>query len=107
MKAYAIADLHEVNFGPDIVQYLQRIDATLKPFGGRYIVHGGAKTVVEGSWPGDLIMIEFPDKIRAESWYSSPAYQAIVALRTNNSVGDVVIVEGVADGHLATDILTR
>ena len=41
MPAYGIAHMRQVNVGPQIVEYLQRIDATLKPFGGRFIVHGG------------------------------------------------------------------
>jgi hypothetical protein len=41
----------------------------------------------------------------ARGWYSSPAYQAIVRLRTDNSDGDTILVEGVAQGHRATDIL--
>jgi uncharacterized protein (DUF1330 family) len=27
--------------GPSIVEYLQRIDVTLEPFAGRFMVHGG------------------------------------------------------------------
>jgi hypothetical protein len=41
----------------------------------------------------------------ARGWYRSPAYQAIVRLRTENSQGDTVLVEGVAEGHRATDLL--
>jgi hypothetical protein len=32
MPAYGIAHLRSVDFGPGIVEYLQRIDATLEPF---------------------------------------------------------------------------
>jgi len=105
MTAYAIADLHRVSMGPAIVEYLQKIDATLAPFGGRYIIHGGRKTVLEGDWAGDIIVIAFPDRAAAEAWYASPAYRAIIALRTDNSEGNVVLVDGVGAGHRATDIL--
>lgn len=105
MPAYAVAHMHEVTMGPDIVEYLQRIDATLAPFGGRFAVHGGEVEPLEGSWPGYLIVIEFPDRERASAWYKSDAYQEILALRTNNSRSDVVLVDGVQDGHRATDIL--
>jgi uncharacterized protein (DUF1330 family) len=91
--------------GPPIEEYLRRIDETLEPFGGRFIVHGGRIEVLEGSWTGHLIILEFPDLDAARAWYHSPAYQAIVRLRTDNSEGDTVLVEGVAEGHLATDIL--
>jgi hypothetical protein len=30
-----------VTIGPAIAEYLERIDATLAPFGGRFAVHGG------------------------------------------------------------------
>ena len=41
MSAYAVANLHAVRMGPEIVRYLERIDATLAPFEGRFIIHGG------------------------------------------------------------------
>lgn len=104
-KAYAVAHLRQVDFGAGIIEYLKRIDATLAPYGGRYVVHGSQPTVLEGDWPGDLIVIGFPDRQRAEAWYASRAYREIIALRTDNSVGDVVLVDGVTEGHRATDLL--
>ncbi len=105
MPAYAIGHLHDVNVGPDIVEYLHRIDATLEPFGGRFIIHGGPVTVMEGSWSGDLIVIAFPDRDSARAWYDSPAYRQILPLRTGNSRGDVFFIEGVDADHKASDIL--
>jgi len=105
MSTYAIGHLHDVNVGPDVVEYLQRIDETLAPFGGRFIIHGGPVTVMEGSWSGDLIVIAFPDRRSAHAWYESPAYQQILPLRTRNSRGDVFFIEGVDAGHKATDVL--
>ena len=105
MSAYAVAHLRDVNVGPSIEEYLQRIDATLEPSTGRFLIHGGELEVLEGTWPGHLIVIEFPDRARARAWYQSTAYQQILPLRTNNSEGDVVLVDGVAEGHRATDVL--
>ena len=105
MPAYAVAHMRQVTMGPAVVEYLQRIDATLAPFGGRFIVHGGEVEILEGSWPGFLIVIEFPDRDRASAWYNSAAYQEIVTLRTDNSESDVVMVNGVGSEHKATDVL--
>jgi uncharacterized protein (DUF1330 family) len=105
MTAYAVAHMRSVTMCPAIVEYLERIDATLAPFGGRFIVHGGGVQVLEGSWPGVLIAIEFPDRDRAAAWYGSDAYQQIVALRTDNSDSDVILADGVGAGHRATDVL--
>ena len=105
MPSYAVAHMRQVTMGPAVVEYLQRIDATLASFGGRFIVHGGEVEVLEGSWPGHLIVIEFPDCGRARAWYNSGAYQEIVTLRTGNSESDVIMVDGVDSEHKATDVL--
>ena len=106
MPAYAVAHMRQVTMGPPIVEYLERIDATLAPFDGRFVVHGGQVEVVEGTWPGHLIVIEFPDRARAHAWYASAAYQQIVALRTDNSRSDVIVAEGIGSDHRATDVLS-
>jgi uncharacterized protein (DUF1330 family) len=105
MAAYALAHLRRVTMGPPIVEYLEKIDATLAPFGGKFVIHGGPIEILEGGWIGHLIMIEFPSRESARDWYQSPAYQTIVRLRREDSEGDVIIVDGVPAGHRATDIL--
>jgi len=105
MTAYAVAHMRQVTMGPQIVEYLQKIDATLALFGGRFLVHGGDLDVLENDWAGHLIIIEFPDKEHAQGWYNSPAYRQILALRTDNSYADVVIADGVQHPHKATDVL--
>ena len=54
MPTYAVAHLRNVTMGPQIVEYLQRIDSTLEPFAGRLLVHGGKAEVLEGVWPGHV-----------------------------------------------------
>lgn len=103
--AFAVALVRETRFGPEIREYLQRIDATLAPYSGRYRIHGGPYVPLEGAWSGDLVVIEFPSMELAKAWYHSEAYQAIRALRTNNTRGDVLLVEGVRDGHQGVDLL--
>ena len=105
MPAYAIGHLRNITMGPDIVEYLHRIDATLAPFDGRFIIHGGHVDVREGSWSGDLIAIAFPRLDLARAWYDSAAYQAIARLRRDHSEGEIIIIDGVPDTHRATDIL--
>ena len=105
MSTYVIAHLHTVELGADITRYLQRIDATLAPFHGQFLVHGAPPEVLEGDWRGDLIVVAFPDRQLATAWYASAAYQNIIRLRTDNSEGDVILVDGVSPEHRATDIL--
>jgi uncharacterized protein (DUF1330 family) len=105
MPSYAVAHMRSVNIGPAIVEYLARIDATLAPFGGRFLLHGGRPEVLEGTWSGHLIVIEFPDRARARAWYGSAAYQEILSLRIDNSESDTFFIDGVSEGHRATDVL--
>jgi uncharacterized protein (DUF1330 family) len=105
MTAYAMAHVHSVEFGPDIVEYLERIDATLDPFGGRFLVHGGTVEPLEGSFAGQLILIEFPDEAAVRAWYDSPAYQEILPLRTRHMKADAMLVHGVPAGYRGADSL--
>lgn len=104
-QAYAIAYLRELDFGPEIIEYLERIDDTLAPYEGRFIVHGGRLTGAEGTWDGDLVIIEFPSSRAAHDWYASDGYQAILPLRTEHSTSIACIVEGTKPGHRAKDKL--
>lgn len=105
MTTYAIGHLTNVEMGPQIKKYLNGIDATLKPYGGKFRIHGGPVERLEGSWSGNLIAIEFPDREHACNWYESDAYKAILPLRTDNSNGHVFLIDGVSEDHRATDIL--
>lgn len=105
MTTYAVAHVQTIDIGPAIVEYLQRIDATLAPYEGRFVVHGATPDVLEGEFPGNLIVIAFPTREQAEGWYGSPAYREILPLRLEHSTGAVFLVDGVEADHLATDIL--
>lgn len=99
MAAYALAHLRNPRPHPEVVEYLERIQDTLDPYRGRFLVHGPRPEVIEGPWPGTVVIIEFPDLDSARSWYASPAYQEILPLRTNNIDGATILVEGVPAGY--------
>jgi uncharacterized protein (DUF1330 family) len=101
MPAYAIASLRTVDVNDEIVEYLEKIDASLDPFDGRFLVHGSTPEVIDGDLPGAVVVIEFPDLAAAHAWYHSPAYQEILPLRLRNSTGGAVIVDGAPEGYRA------
>lgn len=105
MPAYAVAVIRETRFGEEIKEYLRRIDATLAPYSGRYLVHGGPYVPLEGVWSSDLVVIEFPSMEQARDWYASEAYAAIRPLRTGHTEGEVLLVQGVREGHKGIDLL--
>ncbi|WP_424810593.1 DUF1330 domain-containing protein [Roseococcus sp. YIM B11640] len=107
MPAYAIAQLQDVQLGPDIADYLLRIDATLEPFGGRFLVHGAEPEVLEPGWLGRIVIIGFPDMEAAKAWYESEAYQAILPLRTRNSNSTAFLIQGTKEGYRAADRVSQ
>jgi len=105
MAAYGVGILRDLKMGPPIVEYLEKIDATLEPYDGHFIVHAGEQEVLEGESPGIIVVIEFPDRERAKAWYESDAYQKILPLRAGNSKSTIFMVDGVDRDHISTDVL--
>ncbi|MFD3935800.1 DUF1330 domain-containing protein [Streptomyces sp. NPDC058611] len=103
MTAYAIAHIRPTTMNDDVLRYIEGIQATMDPFGGRFLVHGREAEVLEGPFPGTVVMIGFPDLERARAWYASDAYQSILPLRTAHLPGEVVLVEGVAPDYDAAE----
>ena len=105
MTAEAVAVIRETRFGNEVKEYVQRIDDTLAPVSGKFPVHGGPYQPLEGAWSSDLVVIEFPSMEKAQGWYESDAYKAIRPLRVAHTEGDVLLVQGVPEGHRGADIL--
>ncbi len=64
----------------------------MKPYGGKWLANGEV-SVVEGAWPGLVVLMEFPDRAAADRWYNSAEYQEILPLRANNAISDVVLID--------------
>lgn len=108
MSTYAVAYVRRlINASPEIAEYLRRVSDTMDPFGGRFLIHDGKREVLEGSWDGGLIVLEFPDWASAQGWYDSPAYREILPFRTNNIEMDVILAEGVPEGYRATEAVAK
>jgi uncharacterized protein (DUF1330 family) len=104
MKGYALAMMgSSPTVDPEVVEYMEKVQETMDPFSGRFIIHGGTVEAVEGDWDRAVVMLEFPSMQHARDWYYSPAYQAIVRLRTDHLPGMVILVEGVKPGHSAAE----
>ncbi|MFF1559527.1 DUF1330 domain-containing protein [Streptomyces sp. NPDC058279] len=99
MTAYAIAHIRPETMNEDILRYIEEIQSTMDPFEGRFVVHGKEVEVLEGPFPGTVVVISFPDIDTARAWYTSPAYQAILPLRTRHIPGEIILVDGVPPGY--------
>ena len=103
MATYLINHLRIPNEVPNDggLEYLEKVEATFAPYGGKWLVLGQHDEVLEGAWPGSVVLMEFPDRDSANAWYHSAAYQEILHLRTDNAISDLVLVDQVEPGFSA------
>lgn len=95
MAAYIIADVR-VNDPVTYEQYRRQVSATLEPYGGRFLVRGGAAQTLEGGWEARrVVILEFESVERARAWYDSPEYVPLRRLRQSASEGRFILVEGI------------
>jgi uncharacterized protein (DUF1330 family) len=93
MAAYFIARYTVTN--PEAFAAYQ--PAVMPTFAGHdveFVVVEHHSTAIEGTPPETTIVLKFPSKEAALAWYNSPAYEAVRHFRTDNSVGDAVLVDG-------------
>ena len=97
MTAYLINHMRIPNGvpKPEGLVYLENVEATFEPYGGKWLVLDAQVQVLEGAWPGSAVLMEFPDMDAAKGWYYSPEYQAILHLRTDNVISDLILVDPV------------
>ena len=102
MAAYAIFG-NDVTNPQSMQQYVNAAELTLAPFGGKLLVPttellatGGEIVHLEGDFkPTRVVVIEFTNMERAQAWYDSDEYQAVINLRLEGSVGSGLIAAGV------------
>jgi uncharacterized protein (DUF1330 family) len=95
MAAYVISEVEIVD--ENLFNVYRRLAAdSIAQHGGRYLVRGGHREIVEGGPPPKtLIIIEFPSMEVARRWYASPAYAEALKIRTTALERRLVFVEGV------------
>src|SRR5262245_13051252 len=100
MKTYLISHLRIPGDVPneDALTYLELVEETVAPYGGKWLAQGPPSVVVEGAWPGAAVLMEFPSRQAALQWYKSSAYEKILPLRTRNSISDIILIDEFPEG---------
>jgi uncharacterized protein (DUF1330 family) len=63
-------------------EYRSKVPATLAPWNAELVFRGELAEVLAGNHTHrDTVAIRFPDLTSLQSWYRSPAYQALIPLR--------------------------
>ncbi|MBB5886842.1 DUF1330 domain-containing protein [Xanthomonas sp. LMG 8992] len=92
--AYYIAEF-ELTDPEGIAPYRAAVDATFKPYSGRYIVRAASVNRLEGDPPSHrLVIIKFDSLAQAQAWYNSPEYARIRPFRQRSGHTNAYIVEG-------------
>ena len=95
MAAYLIGDV-EVLDAAGYEVYRQQVPATVAAYGGRYLVRGGAIEQLEGTWaPSRCVVLEFPGMAQLKTWWNSPEYVPLRALRERSTRSNIIVTEGV------------
>lgn len=95
MAAYVIAQIEVVD-PAQFEAYRQQVPATIAAYGGRYLVRGGESETLEGTWnPKRVVVLEFPDRATAKTWWSSQVYSPIKAIRLAAARTELIAIDGV------------
>ena len=94
MSAFIIADI-TVTDREGFEKYRQAVPAVIAAHGGRYVVRGAPRMLLEGDpAPSRLVILEFPDMARLQAFWSSADYAPLKTLRQNSSTCRIEAVEG-------------
>ncbi len=93
-KGYVIGNL-TVKDRSFSTNYAAKVDATLLPFKGKFLVRGGTIHYEENKRSNVNVVIEFPSVTQMNNWFNSEAYQKIISIRRSTSDGEFIMIEGI------------
>jgi uncharacterized protein (DUF1330 family) len=94
MKAYLVLDLSVNDLG-GFRTYIAEIPAFIAKHAGKYIVRGVRPKTIEGDWkPERLVIIEFPQRDKAEAFLSDPKIKDLFKVRHDTTTSKLVLADG-------------
>jgi len=93
MSAYIVAT-YDITNPESYAAYGPGVGPTLMAHSAEVLVAEHDSTAIEGEPRKSTIVLRFTDRDAAMAWYNSDDYQAVLSLRTDNTEGSMVIVDG-------------
>ena len=94
MTAYIIVEI-DTRDEELMNEYRKHTPGLVSKFGGKFIVRGGHCTSLEGGWtPARMVVLEFPDRARAERFYHSEEYKPVLAMRLKAGHSKAILIDG-------------
>ena len=76
-------------------EYMKLTPAILEKYGGRFIIRGGEKVIMEGPEVTErMVMVKFDSVDAARRMYDSAEYQAAVKVRQGAAEASFIVMEG-------------
>jgi uncharacterized protein (DUF1330 family) len=76
--------------------YKKLSTVAIQKYGAQVCVRGGAVEVLEGDWtPQRIVLLKFPSREQAKTFYDSPEYRAAKKAREGAATMRMVLVDGV------------
>ena len=76
-------------------QYMKLTPAILEKYGGRFVVRGGEKVILEGpDTPERVVVVKFDSMDDARRMYDSAEYQAAKQVRQGAAEASFIVMEG-------------
>jgi uncharacterized protein (DUF1330 family) len=95
MPAYVVTTI-TVTKPEQFEEYRKLAGPAVAQYGGKFIVRGGARTILEGTFDANrLVVVVFASSDNAKTFYNSPEYQAAREKRIGACDVNMVLVEGV------------
>ena len=81
MPAYLVVE-HKITDPAKFQEYGDKVRPLVAKYCGRSLARGSHKVLETKHWMHDrVILFEFPDMETLNTWYRSPEYQPLIALR--------------------------
>ncbi len=94
MPAYMIVRVNVTDM-EQYGEYMKLTPAILTKYGGKFVVRGGEKVVLEGPEMTDrMVVVKFDSVQAAQDMYNSDEYQAAIKVREGAAEASFVVVEG-------------
>ena len=76
-------------------EYMKLTPAIVEKYGGKFIIRGGEKVVLEGPEITErMVMLKFDSVAAARRMYDSDEYQAAIKVRQGAAEASFVVMEG-------------
>jgi uncharacterized protein (DUF1330 family) len=96
IPAYSVAEVEVLNRDRFLKEVAPKIAASVKEFGGQFIVRGGQSVSFEGAPPKEIFIIRWESMDQLKAWQASKEWQNLTPLRDQIEKARAYGVEGLS-----------